>query len=94
MIKKICSLVLFFVLMLSVFTVEASAFNYPNGTKAKAGDILVTSDAFSKGIVGHAGMATSSSEYLEIRGAGHYPEIRSLTVVFRKRININVSFEI
>jgi uncharacterized protein YycO len=81
-IKKICSLVLLFVLMLSVFTVEASAFNYPNGTPARPGDILVTSDAWSKGIVGHAALVTGADEYLEIRGANHYPEIRKLNKFF------------
>lgn len=82
MFKKVVFLVLFFVLCFSALTVEVSAYNYPNGTKAKIGDILITSDAASKGIVGHSGIVTSANEYLEIRGEGYYPQIRNLSKWF------------
>ncbi|MDU7578362.1 MAG: hypothetical protein E7K43_19355 [Bacillus subtilis] len=80
--KKFLTLLLGFVIALSCFTAKASAFSYPNGVSPRLGDILVTSDAYSKGIVGHAGIVTGSDEYLEIRGANHYPEIRKLTEWF------------
>lgn len=80
--RKVIVAVLGLLLVFSCFAVDASAYNYPNGTAAKAGDILVTSDAYSKGIVGHTGIVTSGSEYLETRGEGYYPQIRSLSKWF------------
>ena len=50
MFKKVVFLVLFFVLCFSALTVEVSAYNYPNGTKAKIGDNIDIKQGVSKEI--------------------------------------------
>ena len=58
--KKVLIIGLFFVFLLSLVTlntpsVSAKQFKYPNGKNAQIGDVLVTSDAFANGFVGHTG---------------------------------------
>lgn len=49
----------------------------PAYTQMKAGDIFVTSDAYGGGIVGHAGIAISSTAILMMRGEGYSSYVMS-----------------
>ncbi|WP_121640690.1 YiiX/YebB-like N1pC/P60 family cysteine hydrolase [Virgibacillus sp. Bac330] len=82
--KKLVGL-LVIILVLTLFSTNVFAYNYPNGKAAKPGDILVTSDTVDKGIVGHAALVTDSNHFIETAGKGHYPEIKKLSSWFSKR---------
>ncbi|WP_112181534.1 MULTISPECIES: CHAP domain-containing protein [Paraliobacillus] len=75
--KKVSFLLLLSIFVALLFASSVSAFSYPNGTKAKAGDILVTDDAAAKGITGHVAIVTDSNNHLEIKGPGYNPDIYS-----------------
>ncbi|MCI3984719.1 hypothetical protein MMJ63_07390 [Bacillus vallismortis] len=88
--KKVLIIGLFFVFLLSLMTlntpsVSAKQFKYPNGKNAQVGDVLVTSDAFANGFVGHTGIVTSSYQYMEIAGSGKHPTIKSLDKWFSRK---------
>lgn len=68
------------------YTSAASSTYYYPGTKiaARRGDVIVTSNAFSKGIVGHVGIVTSTN-YVEMKGQDWLgPSVDSLKNWFRR----------
>ncbi|MDY0396757.1 YiiX/YebB-like N1pC/P60 family cysteine hydrolase [Virgibacillus halophilus] len=83
-------ILLFCVVFLSCFVTPALAYNYPNGTEAKPGDILVTSDTSSSGILGHAGIVVDKNRYLETKGPGYFPKIYNLKSWFSDRSTTKV----
>ncbi|MCT1542104.1 MULTISPECIES: YiiX/YebB-like N1pC/P60 family cysteine hydrolase [Bacillaceae] len=76
-------------LMFSYKPLEAHAYNYPNKTAAKAGDILVTKETNCKtdckGLSGHAAIVVDSTYYVHISGPGAHPTKEKLSTWFDSR---------
>jgi len=91
--KKIFTCLFFSVfgllLMFSFKPLDAHAYNYPNKTAAKAGDILVTKETNCKneckGLSGHAAIVVDSTYFVHISGPGAHPTKEKLSTWFDSR---------
>ncbi|KYG30038.1 YiiX/YebB-like N1pC/P60 family cysteine hydrolase [Alkalihalobacillus trypoxylicola] len=84
--------IIFFSLIIALFLFAGSslAYDYPNGTKARTGDILVTNETSSKGLTGHVAIAINADQYIDTRGPGDTPTIRQLSDWFKRYTNTKV----
>ena len=79
------AIILGIIFSFNLFSNEASAYTYPNGTASKPGDIIVTSDTVYAGIAGHVGMVVNSTEYIDLASAGQTIQTRKLSTWFANR---------
>lgn len=79
------------IIVVSFNPTETFAYDYPNGTAAKAGDILITretnckTESECKGLTGHAAIVVDSNYFVHISGPGANPTKEKLSKWFDTR---------
>lgn len=77
------------IIIVSFNPIKTFAYDYPNGSKAKAGDILISKETNCKpdckGLTGHAAIVVNSDYFVHIAGPGYNPSKERLSKWFNTR---------
>lgn len=77
------------IIIVSFNPTETFAYDYPDGTKAKAGDILISRETNCKpdckGLTDHAAIVVNSDYFVHIAGPGYNPSKERLSKWFNTR---------